>query len=60
MSNTKKEPNYSIEVYEDHAIICGWIPTDVLKLMIKLCKKEGFTHMTPNDDGKSGFKMLRK
>lgn len=48
---------YSIEVYEDYAIITGWLTTDVLKLLIKLCKKEGFTHMVPHEG--QGFKLVR-
>ena len=53
------EPKYSIEVYEDHAIITGWLTSDILKFMIRLCKEEGFTHLVPND-GKQGFKLVRK
>lgn len=50
---------YSITVYEDHAIITGWLTSDVLILLIKLCKKEGFTHLTHNPHGE-GFKLVRK
>jgi hypothetical protein len=52
------EPEYSIEVYKDHAIIKGWLTSDILKLLINLCKKHGFTHLVPNDGG--GFKLVRK
>ena len=54
-----KEPRYSIEVYEDHAIIRGWLTTEILTLLIGLCKKEGFTHMTNVGDGTQGFKLVR-
>jgi hypothetical protein len=50
---------YSIEVYKDHAIIKGWLSTDVLKLIFNLCKKEGFTHMTSNEN-QQGFKLVKK
>ncbi len=48
---------YSIEVYEDYAIIKGWLTSDVLTLLIKLFKKEGFTHMQSFD---GGFKLVKK
>lgn len=50
---------YSITVYEDHAIIRGWLSSDMLILLVKLCRKEGFTHLTNNPDGE-GFKLVRK
>ena len=53
------EPKYSIQVYEDHAIIRGWISSDILTLLMKLSKKEGFDYITSNPDG-MGFKMVRK
>jgi hypothetical protein len=53
-----KEPKYSIHVYEDHAIIRGWLTSDMLMLLIRLCKKEGFTHLTSNADG-NGFKLVK-
>jgi hypothetical protein len=49
---------YSIEVYEDHAIIRGPLSADVLLLLTRLCKKEGFTHMTGY--GENAFKLFRK
>ncbi len=49
---------YGIEVYSDHAVIHGRLSSDILILLIKLCKKEGFTHMTSSEDGK-GFKLVR-
>jgi hypothetical protein len=55
-----KEPKYSICVYEDHAIIRGWLPSDVLILLLRLCKKEGFTLITRPDDGIPGFKLVKK
>lgn len=53
-----KNLKYSIEVYEDHAIILGWLAPEVLVLLTRLCKKEGFTHITSNQDGK-GFKLVK-
>lgn len=50
------EQKYSISVYEDHAIIKGWMTSDVLTLLVRLCKKEGFTHMTPFE---GGFKLVK-
>ena len=57
--NSENIPKYIIEVYEDHAIISGWLSADMLKTLVKLCKKEGFTHLVPNE-GKPGFKVVRK
>jgi hypothetical protein len=52
-------PEYSIEVYKDYAIIKGWLTPDILMVLVRLCKKHGFTHLTSNHDGK-GFKLVRK
>ncbi len=49
---------YSIHVYEDHAQINGGLPSHVLILLIKLCKKEGFDIMTYGPNG--GFRLIRK
>jgi hypothetical protein len=46
---------YSIEVYKDHAIIRGCLTSNVLTLLIKLCKEEGFTHMQSFE---GGFKLV--
>jgi|GEM_PF-4772451 hypothetical protein len=48
---------YSILVYEDHAVISGLLSCEVLDVLIKLCEHEGFTHLTPNEEG---FKLVRK
>ena len=50
---------YSIKVYDDHAIIYGWLTSDILILLVRLCKKHGFTHLTHND-GNPGFKLVKK
>ncbi len=55
-----EEPKYSIEVYEDHAIIRGWVTSDILTQLIRLFKKEGFKHITSTEDGTPGFKLVRK
>ncbi len=52
------EPLYEIRVYEDYAIITGWLTSDILKVLIRLCKQEGFTHLTNNPDGK-GFRLIK-
>lgn len=54
-----KSPRYSIEVYKDYAIIRGLITSEILMVLVRLCKKEGFTHMTHNDN-EPGFKLVRK
>lgn len=50
---------YSIEVYDDHAIIQGLLSSDILTLLTRLCRKEGFTHLTKNNE-KPGFKLVKK
>ena len=55
-----KQPKYSIEVHENHAVIRGWLTSDILLMLVKLCKKEGFTHITDTGDGTQGFKLVRK
>lgn len=54
------KPKFSIEVFEDHAMIKGWIESKTLVLLLKLCKWYGFTHLIPTDDGQQGFKLVRK
>lgn len=51
---------YSLEVYEDHALISGPIAFDVLAILMKFCKVEGFTHLTVRPDGKPGFMLVKK
>jgi hypothetical protein len=51
------KPKYSIEVYENYAIIKGLLTSDMLTILIKLCE-EGLTHLTPHQGG--GFKLVRK
>jgi hypothetical protein len=50
---------YSLEVYDTHAIICGYLTYDMMKLLLKFCEKNGFTHLVPNHE-KPGFKLVRK
>lgn len=54
---TKEEPKYSLEVYTDHAIIKGWLTSDMLTVLIRLCKKEGFKGLIPHDG--AGFKLIK-
>lgn len=49
---------YSIAVYDDHAIITGPLSPETLMILMRLCKNEGFTHMTSNPEG-PGFKLIR-
>lgn len=48
---------YSIEVYEDHALIKGWLTMSMLKVLMRLCKEEGFTYLTQCEQG---FKLIKK
>lgn len=48
---------YSINVYEDQAIISGGITDDVLMILHELAKIEGFTHLTSNPSGE-GFRFV--
>lgn len=52
-------PNYSLEVFEDYAIIRGHLTTEMLTLLIKLCAKEGFKYLTNIGDGTPGFKLIK-
>ena len=49
---------YRLTVFEDEAFIEGRLGSDLLTVLIKLCKKEGFTHLEPHSEG--GFKLIRK
>ncbi len=53
----EKTPRYSLEVYDDHAIIKGWLTSDMLTVLIKLCKKEGFKGLVHNEG--EGFKLVK-
>ncbi len=50
---------FSVEVYEDFAIVKGTITSEMLMLIIRLCKKEGFTYFTYTDQ-ENEFKLERK
>jgi len=54
------QPKFSLIVYDDCAIIRGKMTVEVLTLLFKFCKKEGFTHLTNTDDSVQGFKFVRK
>ena len=56
----KDELKFSLQIYEDYALITGWLSSDMLKLLIRVCEKHGFTHMTNNSDARGGFKLVRK
>lgn len=57
MSEVEK-PLYSLEIYKDHALISGWLTTDMLTVLIRLCKKHGFTHLCMQSD-QEGFKLVK-
>lgn len=46
-------------VYKDHAEARGFLSVDVINIIMKICKKLGFTHITSNEDG-IGLKFIRK
>lgn len=50
---------YSIEVYDDYAVFRGEISSEIFKLIVRMCKQNGFTHLKSTEDG-HGFKMIRK
>lgn len=56
MNEIKEAPKYSLEVFEDHAIIKGWITSEMLNVLIKLCRKEGFKFLAPYE---GGFKLVK-
>ena len=51
-----EEIKFSIEIYEDYAIIRGWLTSDVLILLTKLCKKYGFKYLSSFE---GGFKLTK-
>lgn len=51
-------PKYSLEVFDEYALIHGSLSSDLLLLLVDLCKTEGFTHLV-NDYGCKGFKLIR-
>ena len=57
--SSKEEPasEYRLSVYKDHAIINGFVTSDVLKRLVKVCERHGFTHLVPHS--KPGFKLVK-
>ncbi len=51
-----EEPEFSITVYKDHAIIMGFLTADILSMLIELCKEYGFIHMISIENG---FKLVK-
>jgi hypothetical protein len=49
---------YSIEVYENHAIIKDKLCSDALIVLINLCAQEGFTHLKCHEE--EFFKFVKK
>lgn len=50
---------YSIEVFDDYAIIRGRMPIDVLNNLICLCEIENFKFVVRSDD-EYGLKLVRE
>jgi len=50
------EPRYSIAVYKDHAFIKGGLTSEVLLILVEMCKLEGFTHMQFHE---GAFKLVK-
>ncbi len=55
----KKDFKYSIEVYEDCALIQGCLTAESLELVIKLCQDEGFDYLTSGNE-EVRFKLIKK
>lgn len=56
MQKVNQRIEFSLEVYEDHAIIRGLLTSDELTLLIKFCGVCGFKYISSCD---SGFKLTR-
>lgn len=50
---------YSLKVYDTHALIEGWVTAEVFTILTNLCRDHGFTLITSND-GCPGFKLVKK
>jgi hypothetical protein len=50
---------FSVVVYDDHAQLLGSLSSEVLLMLLELCREQGFTHMVPNEEA-AGFKLVRK
>ena len=55
------EFKYSIEIYDDRAIIRGRLNLKILNSIFRLCRKEGFTHVAEVDhnEGISRFRLVK-
>ncbi len=50
------EPQFTLTVFDDYAIIRGWLSSDILILLVKLCKKHGFKYLSSFE---GGFKLTK-
>lgn len=50
---------YSIEVYEDYAVIKGGLSSETLKALLCICEDEGFKYLVPNYHD-VGFKLVKE
>ena len=59
IEKSKNKMEYSIEVFDDYAVIKGSISSDVLNFLLKLCEDEGFKYMVPNYQD-VGFRLVKE
>lgn len=55
----KEAPEYSIEVYKNHALVRGSLQEKSLSIIIKMGEIHGFTHLT-NTEEQGIWKLVRK
>jgi hypothetical protein len=53
-------PHYSLEIYENHAIIKGTLGVDIYVKILGFCSQMGFRRVRKTDDGSEGIKLVRK
>lgn len=59
-SMKKEKPYFTLEMFDDYALIRGWLTPEMLMMIVKMCKKQGFTHLTSTNDGIPGFKLIKR
>jgi hypothetical protein len=55
----KMKPKFTLEVYEDHAIIRGKLKPFMLLELVKIFHREGFLLLTSIDDSATCFKLSK-
>jgi hypothetical protein len=56
----QEEPQYSLEIYENHAIIRGTLNVEIYVKILEFCSQMGFRRVRKTDDGSEGIKLVRK